>query len=557
MSTNSEIFKYGYMVYNHLHDYEKGIEIYKKAVNTGNSDAAFELGFIYQNNFKNMIESIKYYEISASLGHNEGIYNLALIYKNDKNYKKALELLHLIENLDKVTVLEELAHIYYSLEEFEVAAKYYNKCSILADTKNICTYAEKDYSSLNYSSAIELWKKAASLGDIDAMLWLGDRDKWTRTNYAHIPELALKAAKLGNPDGMFLMGKLSGTNESINWCLEAYIKFSELDVKQGDQYMNLKCILNICSKTSLKYITIKELATSVYRLKNLEIKHELLLQEINKAGIVIQRDNLAHYDLNLNYDLDLFVAGYFAVYKENNINLAIKCLSEAVEKYEHIPSMILLGDIFMNINKDLNKALEIYTKIIAIKPIPKVLLKIGFIHYEKSDRITARNFFEKAAELSDMDAIYYYTTTFLIGSHRSNSSKIINIYDITYNEKYSYDFDNNCDKETLIKKMFRVCLYYKTKSEIVMRNLSDAYFKNSEDIVTFEKCRQIIDLLLSIFGKYYQVVNFYILEKLFVVGKKLEELEEEIKLFEIELEYRPEGNGALLAKTHFQSILNM
>ncbi|GBB87807.1 hypothetical protein RclHR1_01430016 [Rhizophagus clarus] len=128
-------------------DYEKAIELYHKAANSGDSDAQNNLANMYRNGEgvdKDYEKAIELYHKAANSGDSDAQFNLALMYKNgegvDKDYEKAIELYH------------KAANSGYSDAQYNLALMYeYGKGT-----------------EQNIDQAIYWYEKSAKQGDQDA-----------------------------------------------------------------------------------------------------------------------------------------------------------------------------------------------------------------------------------------------------------------------------------------------------------------------------------------------------------------------------------------------------
>lgn len=211
-------------------DVEKALFWLKKVANLSNSNAMYDIGIIYfyergvNIDYK---EGLKWLKKAANLNNNVALNYIGMLYLKgsvvEKNYNEAIYFFEKAKKLGNKDALNNIGYMYqygYGVEkDIQKAVDYYKEANISTSLSNIAYIylnAEIDIEP-NYKKALEWFKKAADLGNANAMLKIGEIYQAgyynrIKTEYEiqqdEIESLRWfkKAADLGNADAMWHIG---------------------------------------------------------------------------------------------------------------------------------------------------------------------------------------------------------------------------------------------------------------------------------------------------------------------------------------------------------------
>ena len=221
-------------------DYAKAIELYKKALELGNTSAMYNLARLYEKGqgvSQDYKKAKELYEKAVELNNLDAMFNLALMYQKgegvSQDYSKAKELYEKAVELGDSEALFNLALMYQKGEGV----------------------------SQNYIEAIELYKKAASIGDAKSMYQLGDiylSGDGVKRDYLEAFRWFEKAVELDHDAAMYMIANMYengyGVEANLEKALEFYEKSSNLGNLKAQQKLDKlkKLIRNINSKESIQ-----------------------------------------------------------------------------------------------------------------------------------------------------------------------------------------------------------------------------------------------------------------------------------------------------------------
>ena len=167
-----------------------------------------------------------------------------------------------------------------------------------------------------------------------------------------------------------------------------------------------------------------------------DIEGYRLLAKYYEKGIGVEIDlNKALYYYQLAFDLGDYVSGYLLALrhvKDNKYDLAIKYLPLGVYN-DYVPSIKLLADCYLQgwgIIKNHQIALNLYEKLLSLGE-NRYNDQIGKIYYQDGDYYKAFTYFEKGANLFDLEAIYHLAICYAKGQGTAlDNKKAIYYYEI-------------------------------------------------------------------------------------------------------------------------------
>ena len=168
------------------------IELAKPLAEEGNVDALFLLGFAAETGqglTSSREAALDYYKKAAAAGHKDANYRRALILlnsKEDKDRQEGREVLESAAGTDPKNAGRILGEAWFrgllsEKPDFDKAAEWWNKASEAGDTPAILILARLYEGALGFPEkadpprSLELYKKAANLGDENAFIPLGSR----------------------------------------------------------------------------------------------------------------------------------------------------------------------------------------------------------------------------------------------------------------------------------------------------------------------------------------------------------------------------------------------
>lgn len=225
-------------------EYEKAIELYKKAAALGHIGVLNRLGYMYDNGrgvAQSDTEAVKWYRKGAEAGNANAMNNLGCMYKDGKgveqNYNKAIELYKKSIDAGNGFAANNLGNIYCNGKGVErndqEALKWFKKGAELQNdsaTANVGHMYHFGYGvGQDYLEAAKWYRKAIELGDAWAMNRLGNlyySGNGVEWNREEAIKWYKKAAEAGNGTAMFNLGRyyemdMNDEKEAYNWYLKA------------------------------------------------------------------------------------------------------------------------------------------------------------------------------------------------------------------------------------------------------------------------------------------------------------------------------------------------
>ena len=155
----------------------RGIEIYRKLANTGNSIAMLHIAYYYLNKRDDNGSALSWFTKSANLGNVDSMMAIGTIFSNQEWFNKAINELRKKADLNDVYAICRIASMYSDhyckLKNYNKAIEWYQKATKLGDTEAMRKIALIYEHLKNKSKVIEWYKKAADLGDPESMKSLG------------------------------------------------------------------------------------------------------------------------------------------------------------------------------------------------------------------------------------------------------------------------------------------------------------------------------------------------------------------------------------------------
>lgn len=169
-----------------------GVDLAKPLAEKGNADALFLLGFAAETGQglpASRDAALENYKKAAAAGHKDATYRRALILLNSKEDKDRQEGREALESAAKTDaanagrILGEawLRGLLSEKPDFDKAAEWWNKASEAGDTPSILLLARLHEGAFGFKEkadakrSLELYRKAAGLGDENAFIPLGSR----------------------------------------------------------------------------------------------------------------------------------------------------------------------------------------------------------------------------------------------------------------------------------------------------------------------------------------------------------------------------------------------
>ena len=214
-------------------EYEKAIELYKKAAALGHIGVLNRLGWMYQYGEgveQSDTEAVKWYRKGAEAGNAKAMNNLGSMYQNgegvEQNYNKAIELYKKSIDAGNGFAANNLGNIYYNGKgverNYEEAVKWYRKGAELGDssaTSNVghCYRWGKGVTR-DYAEAIKWLRKSAEMEDSWAMNVLGNmylNGEGVNVNNDEALKWFRKSAELGNYDAIANVGYMYNWGKGV------------------------------------------------------------------------------------------------------------------------------------------------------------------------------------------------------------------------------------------------------------------------------------------------------------------------------------------------------
>jgi TPR repeat protein len=353
-----------------LKDSQEAIKWYKKAAELGNIEAMKHLGYLYADGdegvYRDRAEATHWYKRAAELGDTEAMCSLGNSYDNDLIFD-------VVDDSDEPSNTDVILGNFDDLNE---AIKWYKKAADLGSTEamkklgSLYNYHVTDSAYirdriLNQSmygdqllefrffilsvydllevifrrgKTVEWYKKAANLGDTEAMESLGSLYD-SIDNKSESIKWYKEAAELGNTEAMkHLANKyiessiFQNPKEAIKWYKVA-VKLGETDAA--------KSLAEIYTKGEF---TPKNLDLAFRYLKQCETPQWWFASAVIELGSQLR--------------------------KQGDLNGAIKCYKEALAHGDYEEAICKLGLMYSNSNdpKDLKESINCYKKLLEISP---------------------------------------------------------------------------------------------------------------------------------------------------------------------------------------------
>ena len=226
-------------------EYEKAIELYKKAAALGHIGVLNRLGWMYDSGKgveQSDTEAVKWYRKGAEAGNAYAMNNLGLMYQNGKGVEQSdTEAVRWYRNGAKAGNANAMANVGYMYDLgkgvaqiAEEAKKWYKKA---ADAGNDWAMNRLGELSSSYSEELKWYNLAADKGNSDAMFNLVymyrmgcgvDKDINTALYWAK------KSASLNNARGMVAVGDIYWTWKDYNEASQWYKKAMDVDPSNSE-----------------------------------------------------------------------------------------------------------------------------------------------------------------------------------------------------------------------------------------------------------------------------------------------------------------------------------
>ena len=158
-------------------------------------------------------------------------------------------------------------------------------------------------------------------------------------------------------------------------------------------------------------------------------------------GTSVDFDKAQKYYIK-SYELGDYVAGYLeAVYLSKNERYmeAAQYLTLGLLN-DYVPAIKMLADYYLKglgLEKNLEIAIKLYSKLLDMGE-SKYYDVIGKIYYQRKDYLTAFSYFEKGANLFDVEAIYHLAICYAKGQGTGmDSVKAVHYYEIGENHNHA------------------------------------------------------------------------------------------------------------------------
>ena len=254
-----EMYHYGHGV---AQDYQEAVKWYRKAAEQGDDYGLNNLGFMYENGYgvtQNYQEALKLYRESVEKGNALGQCHLGYMYENGygvtKNRNEAYKWFRLAADQGNANAQEWVGYYYENGygpvgQDYWQAIEWYKKAVVQNESsKFVNDHLGWCYFSLkNYDDAISWFKKAADLGDDDAMNEIGVcycsvADYTSAKDLLYLEAIGWfrKAANQGNANGCYNLadfyfnGVWPATEdkyEAFRWYLKAAEKDHEMAIEK-------------------------------------------------------------------------------------------------------------------------------------------------------------------------------------------------------------------------------------------------------------------------------------------------------------------------------------
>ena len=222
----------------------EAVKWYRKGAEAGNANAMNTLGLMYDNGrgvAQSDTEAVKWYRKGAEAGNADAMNNLGCMYKDgqgvEQNYNKAIELYKKSIDAGNGFAANNLGNIYYNGKgverNYQEALKWFKKGAELQNdsaTANVGHMYHFGYGvGQDYLEAAKWYRKAIELGNAWAMNRLGNlyySGNGVEWNREEAIKWYKKAAEAGNGTAMFNLGRyyemdMNDEKEAYNWYLKA------------------------------------------------------------------------------------------------------------------------------------------------------------------------------------------------------------------------------------------------------------------------------------------------------------------------------------------------
>lgn len=330
------------------------------AIQKNNKYAMFIQGRYYEFVEKRWDIAIKYYTMAGRNGYVMAIASIGQYYDKNKDYERAKKYYNIAAKKGCNVAINNLAHYYHNVEKnYEEAKKHYLKA------------IEGDHPA-TYNN-------------------LGNFYKTVEKNYDEAKKCYIKSIEKSSPVGMYLMGLLlydieKKYEEGKTYLLMA-INYDNAKAmkKLGDIYFknedNIPLAKKYYSMAIEKENTDAMVSQGIILVdeKQLEIGKNLLCKAISLNNLSGYIGMVKYHMLNKNYfdalacaeivnqknlDVDGVVAccmGYYHYIVTGDYILSKIMLNSAIEK-KNISALMILGDQYEKIDKNIERAKELYLK---------------------------------------------------------------------------------------------------------------------------------------------------------------------------------------------------
>ncbi|KAK8896208.1 hypothetical protein M9Y10_014103 [Tritrichomonas musculus] len=388
-------------------DWKKALNLYNLAAERNDPAAFFNLGLMHstgQGVPKDKEKAAEYYRKAADLGNQKAQFNLGLMYYKGEGVPE-----------DKA----EAARLY------QLAADQGNA---KAQSNLGCMYHKGDGVEQNYEKAVELYEKAVAQNDPDAQLNLGlmcEQGQGTPVDKERVVDLYTKSAENGNAKAQFNLGVLyhNGIKGILEKNNKKAIHYYSLAAEQGiaKAQFNLGVLF---SKGDTDVPVDKKRAVHLLQLAADQGDEDA---QLNLGAMYAKGEGVSEPDKKKTCEL------YKKAAKQGNpkaqYNLAVmyskgdgvdKNNKKAAKYYQKAADQDLpqaafnLGVLYFKgspeLPADKEKAAELFEKTTVLNPNnSKALYNLAIMHMKgegvEKDEVKAREYFEKAAQLNNKDAL--------------------------------------------------------------------------------------------------------------------------------------------------------
>ena len=225
-------------------DYDKALEYYRKAADMGHVAALTGLGQLYQEGNgveKNLGKALEYYRSAADKGSAVSMFYLGFMYFSgdgvEKNIEESKKWLLKAGEAGLSYGFSNLGGLYNMSEDYSIAMEYFRKAADMGNGEAMCQIGLLYYSgkgvAKNIDTANQWYLKAGEAGDSNGYLNLANNYKSAK-NYDKAIEYFHKAVEMGNEDAIKEEANFIKTIADDYYSAEDYAKALEYYCKAAD-----------------------------------------------------------------------------------------------------------------------------------------------------------------------------------------------------------------------------------------------------------------------------------------------------------------------------------